>query len=186
MLRTHTCGELRINNTSLDVTLCGWVQKSREMGGLTFIDLRDRYGITQLVFNMEKNPSLCGEARKLGREYVIKAKGKVAERSNKNPKMPTGDIEILVEELIVLNTSKIPPFTIEDNTDGGEELRMKYRYLDLRRTVEDECCGCGGRRSAPPEGQCGSHTFSLLDAAALGIRVERENECESKFRQIAA
>ena len=133
MLRTHTCGELRINNTSFDVTLCGWVQKSREMGGLTFIDLRDRYGITQLVFNMEKNPSLCGEARKLGREYVIKAKGKVAERSNKNPKMPTGDIEILVEELIVLNTSKIPPFTIEDNTDGGEELRMKYRYLDLRR-----------------------------------------------------
>jgi len=133
MLRTHTCGELRINNTSLDVTLCGWVQRSREMGGLTFIDLRDRYGITQLVFNMEKNPSLCGEARKLGREYVIKAKGKVAERSNKNPKMPTGDIEILVEELIVLNTSKIPPFTIEDNTDGGEELRMKYRYLDLRR-----------------------------------------------------
>ena len=135
MLRTHTCGELRINNTSFDVTLCGWVQKSREMGGLTFIDLRDRYGITQLVFNMEKNPSLCGEARKLGREYVIKAKGKVAERSNKNPKMPTGDIEILVEELIVLNTSKIPPFTIEDNTDGGEELRMKYRYLDLRRQI---------------------------------------------------
>jgi len=133
MLRTHTCGELRINNVSLDVTLCGWVQRSREMGGLTFIDLRDRYGITQLVFNMEKNPVLCGEARKLGREYVIKAKGKVAERSNKNPKMPTGDIEINVEDLTVLNTSKVPPFTIEDNTDGGEELRMKYRYLDLRR-----------------------------------------------------
>jgi aspartyl-tRNA synthetase len=135
MLRTHTCGELRINNTGFEVTLCGWVQRSREMGGLTFIDLRDRYGITQLVFNMEKNSALCGEARSLGREYVIKARGKVAERSNKNPKMPTGDIEILVDELTVLNTSKIPPFTIEDNTDGGEELRMKYRYLDLRRSV---------------------------------------------------
>ncbi|MEI7492475.1 MAG: aspartate--tRNA ligase [Bacteroidota bacterium] len=133
MLRTHTCGELRIENSSLVVTLCGWVQRSREMGGLTFIDLRDRYGITQLVFNMEKNPVLCEEARKLGREFVIKAKGTVAERSNKNPKMPTGDIEINVEELTVLNSSKIPPFTIEDNTDGGEELRMKYRYLDLRR-----------------------------------------------------
>jgi len=133
MLRTHTCGELRINKNSLDVTLCGWVQRSREMGGLTFIDLRDRYGITQLVFNVEKNPALFEEARKLGREYVIKAQGKVAERSNKNPKMPTGDIEILVEELTVLNTSRTPPFTIEDNTDGGEELRMKYRYLDLRR-----------------------------------------------------
>ena len=133
MLRTHTCGELRIENSSLVVTLCGWVQRSREMGGLTFIDLRDRYGITQLVFNMEKNPVLCEEARKLGREFVIKAKGTVAERSNKNPKMPTGDIEINVEELTVLNSSKIPPFTIEDNTDGGEELRMKFRYLDLRR-----------------------------------------------------
>lgn len=133
MLRTHTCGELRNSNISQEVTLCGWVQRSREMGGLTFIDLRDRYGITQLVFNMEKNPALCEEARRLGREYVIKARGKVAERSNKNPKMPTGDIEINVEELTVLNTSKVPPFTIEDNTDGGEELRMKYRYLDLRR-----------------------------------------------------
>ncbi len=133
MLRTHTCGELRIKNTSLDVTLCGWVQRSREMGGLTFIDLRDRYGITQLVFNVEKNPGLFAEAGRLGREYVIKARGKVAERSNKNAKMPTGDIEINVEELTVLNTSKVPPFTIEDNTDGGEELRMKYRYLDLRR-----------------------------------------------------
>jgi aspartyl-tRNA synthetase len=118
-----------------DVILCGWVQRSREMGGLTFIDLRDRYGITQLVFNMELNAPLCEEARKLGREYVISVKGKVAERSNKNPKMATGDIEILVASLDVLNTSKTPPFTIEDNTDGGEELRMKYRYLDLRRNV---------------------------------------------------
>jgi len=105
------------------------------MGGLTFIDLRDRYGITQLVFNQDVSPALCGEARKLGREFVVKARGKVAERSNKNPKMPTGDVEILVEELTVLNISKTPPFTIEDNTDGGEELRMKYRYLDLRRQV---------------------------------------------------
>lgn len=135
MLRTHTCGELRMNHVNSEVTLCGWVQRSREMGGLTFIDLRDRYGITQLVFNMDVNPALCSEAMKLGREFVVKARGKVAERSNKNPKMPTGDIEILVDELTVLNISKIPPFTIEDNTDGGEELRMKYRYLDLRRQV---------------------------------------------------
>jgi len=116
-----------------NVTLCGWLQRSRDMGGLTFIDLRDRYGITQLVFNLEINRDLCLEARKLGREYVISATGKVAERINKNPKLPTGDIEILVESFSVLNVSKTPPFTIEDNTDGGEELRMKYRYLDLRR-----------------------------------------------------
>jgi aspartyl-tRNA synthetase len=133
MLRTHTCGELTLSNAGIEVTLCGWVQRSREMGGLTFIDLRDRYGITQLVFNMQVNAALCEEARSLGREFVIAATGKVAERSNKNPKMPTGDIEILVERIEILNTSKIPPFTIEDNTDGGEELRMKYRYLDLRR-----------------------------------------------------
>ncbi|HNW76259.1 MAG TPA: aspartate--tRNA ligase [Bacteroidales bacterium] len=135
MLRTHTCGELRMSHAGQSVTLCGWVQRSREMGGLTFIDLRDRYGMTQLVFNMEVNAPLCEEARQLGREFVIRATGKVAERSNKNPKMPTGDIEILVDSLEVMNTSKIPPFTIEDNTDGGEELRMKYRYLDLRRPM---------------------------------------------------
>src|SRR5512138_3136134 len=135
MLRTHTCGELRLGHAGQEVILCGWVQRSREMGGLTFIDLRDRYGITQLVFNLNVNAPLCEEARKLGREFVITARGKVAERSNKNPKMPTGDVEILVDSLTVLNSSKIPPFTIEENTDGGEELRMKYRYLDLRRTV---------------------------------------------------
>jgi len=135
MLRTHTCGELRMGHTGQMVTLSGWVQRTREMGGLTFIDLRDRYGLTQLVFNMEIDPALCGEARKLGREFVISARGTVAERSNKNPRIPTGDIEILVEELTVLNTSAVPPFTIEDHTDGGEELRMKYRYLDLRRSV---------------------------------------------------
>ncbi|TSA30038.1 MAG: aspartate--tRNA ligase [Bacteroidetes bacterium] len=133
MFRTHTCGELRIGNAGQAVTLAGWVQRNREMGGLTFIDLRDRYGITQLVFNMEINSDLCRDARELGREFVIRVRGKVAERFNKNPKIPTGEIEILVEELIVLNPSKIPPFTIEDHTDGGEELRMKYRYLDLRR-----------------------------------------------------
>jgi aspartyl-tRNA synthetase len=135
MLRTHTCGELTLQEAGQAVRLCGWVQRSRDMGGLTFVDLRDRYGITQLVFNMEVNAPLCQEARKLGREFVIAASGQVAERSNKNPKMPTGDIEILMESFEVLNASKIPPFTIEDNTDGGEELRMKYRYLDLRRNV---------------------------------------------------
>jgi len=135
MLRTHTCGELSMAHVGLDVTLSGWLQRSRDMGGLTFIDLRDRYGITQLVFNLEVNSALCMEARKLGREFVLSAKGKVAERSNKNPKMVTGDVEILVESFTVLNVSKTPPFTIEDNTDGGEELRMKYRYLDLRRSL---------------------------------------------------
>jgi aspartyl-tRNA synthetase len=135
MLRTHTCGELNLAHVGLEVTLSGWLQRARDMGGLTFVDLRDRYGITQLVFNLEVNSALCMEARKLGREFVISAKGKVAERSNKNPKMNTGDVEILVENLSVLNVSKTPPFTIEDHTDGGEELRMKYRYLDLRRNV---------------------------------------------------
>lgn len=133
MLRTHTCGELSLHHVGLEVTLCGWLQRSRDMGGLTFIDLRDRYGITQLVFNLEADRDLCMEARKLGREFVISATGKVAERSNKNPKLTTGNIEILVEKFAILNSSLVPPFTIEDHTDGGEELRMKYRYLDLRR-----------------------------------------------------
>ena len=135
MLRTHTCGELNMAHAGLEVTLSGWIQRSRDMGGLTFIDLRDRYGITQLVFNLEVNSTLCMEARKLGREFVISVTGKVAERSNKNHKMDTGDVEILVNSITVLNVSKTPPFTIEDNTDGGEELRMKYRYLDLRRNA---------------------------------------------------
>ena len=133
MLRSNTCGELNSNNINQTVTLCGWVQKSRDLGGMTFIDLRDRYGITQLVFNMETNKELCEQARKLGREFVIKASGVVTERSNKNVKIATGDIEIIVDELTVLNVSKTPPFTIEDETDGGDDLRMKYRYLDLRR-----------------------------------------------------
>jgi len=133
MYRTHTCGELNLSHTGKKVTLCGWVQRLRNLGGMTFIDLRDRYGITQLVFNMETNAALCEQARKLGREYVIQIKGTVTERSNKNPKLPTGDIEIIVETLTVLNPSDLPPFTIEDISDGGDDLRMKYRYLDLRR-----------------------------------------------------
>jgi len=138
MYRTHNCGQLNMKNEGEQVILSGWVQKSRDLGGMTFVDLRDRYGITQLVFNMEISPDLCQEARKLGREYVVKAEGKVAERSNKNSQIPTGDIEILVEKLEVLNSSETPPFTIEENTDGGDDLRMKYRYLDLRRKVVRE------------------------------------------------
>lgn len=133
MYRTHTCGELTINNVNQSVTLSGWLQRSRDLGGLTFIDLRDRYGITQIVFNMETNALLCNEARKLGREFVISISGIVAERSSKNLKIPTGEIEIIAQKLTVLNQSVIPPFTIEDQSDGGDELRMKYRYLDLRR-----------------------------------------------------
>jgi len=133
MLRTVTCGALSLNNLGESVTLCGWVQKSRDLGGMTFIDIRDRYGITQLVFNMDDNRALCEAARSLGREFVIKATGTVVERSNKNPKMSTGDVEIKISALEVLNAAKLPPFLIDDETDGGDELRMKYRYLDLRR-----------------------------------------------------
>lgn len=138
MYRSHTCGELNLENTGQTVTLSGWVQKNRDLGGMTFIDLRDRYGITQLVFNMEQNADLCEKARGLGREFVIKVSGAVAERSSKNKNIPTGDIEIIVEELQVLNESETPPFTIEDESDGGDELRMKYRYLDLRRNPVKE------------------------------------------------
>ena len=133
MYRTNTCGELRIKNVGQKVTLAGWVQRTRKMGGMTFVDLRDRYGITQLVFNNETNAELCDRANKLGRAYVIQIEGFVSERFSKNDKMPTGDIEILVDTLNVLNESLTPPFTIEDNTDGGDDLRMKYRYLDIRR-----------------------------------------------------
>jgi len=138
MLRTNTCGELNIKNVSEKVTLSGWVQKNRDLGGMTFIDLRDRYGITQLAFNMDENSKLCEKARKLGREFVIKVSGEVIERSSKNKNIPTGEIEIKISELIILNASKTPPFTIEDETDGGEELRMKYRYLDIRRNPVKE------------------------------------------------
>ena len=133
MFRTNTCGELRISNVGSTVTLAGWVQRIRKMGGMTFIDLRDRYGITQLVFNSDVNADLHEAANHLGREYVIQVTGNVAERSNKNANIPTGDIEIIATDLKVLNRSEVPPFTIEDDTDGGDDLRMRYRYLDLRR-----------------------------------------------------
>ncbi|MDC0303413.1 aspartate--tRNA ligase [Flavobacteriales bacterium] len=133
MHRSHTCGELRAEHTGSEVTLSGWVQKGRDLGGMTFIDLRDRYGITQIAFNMEVNKQLCLKARGLGREFVIKVVGEVAERESKNSKMATGDVEIIASDIEVLNAAKTPPFTIEENTDGGEEIRMKYRYLDLRR-----------------------------------------------------
>ena len=134
MYRTRTCGDLRLADEGLVVTLAGWVQRSRKMGGMTFVDLRDRYGITQLVFNQEIDAQLCEKANKLGREYVIQVKGTVRERSSKNTHIPTGDIELIVSELNILNTAVTPPFTIEDETDGGDDLRMKYRYLDLRRS----------------------------------------------------
>lgn len=133
MLRTHTCGELTIADLNKEVTLTGWVQKSRDLGGMTFIDMRDRYGITQLTFNSDDNAEMRAQARELGREFVIKVSGKVIERSNKNLKMPTGEIEIKISKLELLNAAKLPPFLIEDETDGGDDLRMKYRYLDLRR-----------------------------------------------------
>ena len=135
MLRTNTCGELRIEDVSKEVTLCGWVQKSRDLGGMTFIDLRDRYGLTQLVFNLDWDSNLCKQARALGREFVLQITGTVIERENKNKNTPSGDIEIKVSVLTILNSSLTPPFTIEDDTDGGDELRMKYRYLDLRRAM---------------------------------------------------
>ena len=133
MYRTRTCGDLRLADEGLVVTLAGWVQKTRKMGGMTFVDIRDRYGITQLVFNQEVDAALCEKANKLGREFVIQVTGTVRERSSKNAHIPTGDIELIVSELNVLNTALTPPFTIEEETDGGDDLRMKYRYLDLRR-----------------------------------------------------
>ncbi len=134
MYRSHNCGELRITDIGKNVTISGWVQKNRDLGGLTFVDVRDRYGITQLVFNIDENEPLCAHARTLGREYVIQATGVVRERSSKNPNRPTGDVEIDVQSLFILNGSKVPPFTIENETDGGDDIRMKYRYLDIRRT----------------------------------------------------
>lgn len=133
MYRTHTCGELRISDAGKQVTLSGWVQRVRDLGGMTFLDLRDRYGITQIVVNCDTQPELSEQVRQLGREYVVQVSGTVTERASKNSKIPTGDIEIALDKLVVLNESALPPFTIEDDTDGGDELRMKYRYLDLRR-----------------------------------------------------
>ena len=135
MYRTNTCGELRLQDAGKEVTLAGWVQRTRKMGGMTFVDVRDRYGITQIVFNESDDAQLCERANHLGREYCVQVKGQVSKRQSPNPKMPTGDIEIIARELNILSESITPPFTIEDNTDGGDELRMKYRYLDLRRTA---------------------------------------------------
>ena len=134
MYRTNTCGELRLQEAGKQVTLAGWVQRTRKMGGMTFVDVRDRYGITQIVFDESKDADLCARANKLGREFCVQIKGEVSERESKNSKMPTGDIEILASELNILSESITPPFTIEDNSDGGDDIRMKYRYLDLRRT----------------------------------------------------
>ncbi|MFA7446499.1 MAG: OB-fold nucleic acid binding domain-containing protein, partial [Flavobacteriaceae bacterium] len=134
MYRSHTCGELNSSNIGQEITLSGWVQKTRDKGFMIWVDLRDRYGITQLIFDAERtNADVIEKAKTLGREFVIQAKGTVIERASKNPNMATGDIEILVSELTILNDSLVPPFTIEDNTDGGEDIRMKYRYLDIRR-----------------------------------------------------
>ena len=133
MYRTNTCGELRIDAAGRTVTLAGWVQRARKMGGMTFVDLRDRYGITQIVFNNDTDAALCEQANHLGREWVIQVTGTVAERTAKNPNLPTGDIEIIASALTVLNSAMTPPFTIEEETDGGDDLRMRYRYLDLRR-----------------------------------------------------
>ncbi len=133
MFRTNTCGELRLADAGREVTLAGWVQRVRKMGGMTFVDLRDRYGITQVVFNTEHDSALNDAANHLGREFVIQIRGKVAERTSKHPQLPTGDIEIIADELNILNTSEVPPFTIEDESDGGDDIRMRYRYLDIRR-----------------------------------------------------
>ncbi|MCX4263943.1 MAG: aspartate--tRNA ligase [Muribaculaceae bacterium] len=133
MFRTNTCGELRLADAGREVTLAGWVQRVRKMGGMTFVDLRDRYGITQVVFNTEHDSALNDAANHLGREFVIQIRGKVAERTSKNSQLPTGDIEIIADELNILNTSEVPPFTIEDESDGGDDIRMRYRYLDIRR-----------------------------------------------------
>ena len=163
MFRTHTCGELRISDAGKTVTLAGWVKKTRELGGMTFVDLRDRYGITQLAFNMETNAELCTQASKLGREFVIQATGTVTERSSKNSQLPTGEVEITVTALQVLNVSATPPFTIEEDTDGGDELRMKYRYLDLRRDSV--------RKNLELRHRVGSETRKYLDSLQF-IEVE--------------
>jgi aspartyl-tRNA synthetase len=163
MFRSHTCGELRLSDTGKTVTLAGWVKKSRDLGGLTFIDLRDRYGITQLAFNLETDAALCTEARKLGREFVIQVTGTVKERESKNRQMPTGEIELEVNTFHILNKSITPPFTLEDETDGGDELRMKYRYLDLRREAV--------RKNLELRHRMGSETRRYLDSLQF-IEVE--------------
>ena len=176
MYRSHNCGELRLHHAGQTVKLSGWVQASRDFGGMTFLDLRDRYGITQLVFNMEDDIILCEKARKLGREYVISVSGTVRERSAKNPNRPTGDVEIKVDSLEVLNASKTPPFTVDDNTDGGDDLRMKYRYLDLRRTPVQQNIifrsqvGIETRKYLSSEGFLEIETPNLIKSTPEGAR----------------
>ena len=176
MLRTHNCGTLNINNVGDKVTLSGWVQKTRDLGGMTFVDLRDRYGITQLAFNMDINSDLCTNARKLGREFVIKVEGKVIERASKNNNIPTGNIEIEVETLHILNKAETPPFTIEDETDGGDELRMKYRYLDIRRNpIKDNLLlrakvSTETRKYLDTQGFCEVETPYLIKSTPEGAR----------------
>ncbi len=167
MYRTHTCGELTGKSVGEKVILSGWVQRSRDLGGMTFIDLRDRYGITQLVFNMETNAALCKQARKLGREFVIQAEGTVAERSNKNLKIRTGEIEIIIDKIEILNAAEVPPFTIENNTDGGEELRMKYRYLDLRRNIVKEALELRHRMAQEVRNYLSSKKFLEVETPML-------------------
>ncbi len=176
MYRTHNCGELRMKNIDQRVVLSGWVQKSRDLGGLTFVDLRDRYGITQLVFNMDEKPQLTEKARKLGREFVIRIEGSVRERSNKNPNRPTGDIEIDVDHLEILNPALTPPFTIEDESDGGDELRMSYRYLDLRRgplqrnIIFRSQCAIETRKYLSEQGFIEVETPNLIKSTPEGAR----------------
>jgi len=167
MLRSHTCGELNLEAAGKKVILCGWIQRSRDLGGMTFIDLRDRYGITQLVFNMDTNAALCEQARRLGREFVIKASGNVAERSNKNLKIPTGEIEIIVDSIELLNESQTPPFTIEENTDGGDDLRMKFRYLDIRRNPVREALLLRARLAAESRNYLNAKQFIEVETPVL-------------------
>ena len=173
MFRTHTCGELRLSDASKTVTLAGWVQRTRDLGGMTFVDLRDRYGITQLTFNTDSDATLRETARTLGREFVVQVTGKVIERQSKNANMPTGEVEIFCSELKVLNGAKTPPFTIEDETDGGDELRMKYRYLDLRRNnvrtsaslnfIGYDLARPPGARGIPTRRQTHERTIKILE-----------------------
>jgi len=167
MYRTHTCGELRIAQQGEQIQLSGWVQRVRNLGGMTFVDLRDRYGITQVVFNMDTDADLCTQARKLGREYVIQVSGQVAERSNKNPAIPTGEIEILADSFTILNPSAIPPFTIEEETDGGEDLRMQYRYLDLRRPPLQQKLWLRHRLYQATRGYLDDHNFLEVETPVL-------------------
>jgi aspartyl-tRNA synthetase len=167
MYRTHTCGELRIENVGTKVTLAGWVQRSRKLGGMTFIDLRDRYGITQLVVKADADAALIETATSLGREYVIQAIGTVVERESKNPKMPTGDIEISLEKINILNKSLTPPFTIEDESDGGEDIRAKYRYLDLRRRPLQEALALRHRMAQEVRKYLDGHDFMEIETPYL-------------------